>query len=303
MNSRCKPLIVALLAAWSLTAATAAAQTTLRYQFKEGDNLKYTIDQKMKMTMDIMGKAIDMNMNQTSDMVWSIKSVDSQGNAKIAVKFGRNKMTMDGPQGKTQVDSESTQEPDDPVGQILYKVIKGLSGLEVSGTISATGEYSDIKVPEKAVKELQNLPGGEMFGDMFSADGIKRMMSQSGLVMPKEAIEKGKTWKSKSDLKMPFGKMIAEIEYTYAGPTEKDGRMLEKITLKPKATIEPSPDAKFAMKLKSHEGSGAALFDNAAGRLLEVTNQQNMDMEIEVAGMTINQRIVQTTTMRLTEKK
>src|SRR5688500_13590443 len=170
MNSRSMlPFVVAALAAWSLTASPASAQTTLRYKFKEGDNLKYTIDQKMKMTMNIGGNAIDMNMNQSSDMTWTIKNVDSDGNAKITVKFGRNKMTMDGPQGTTQVDSDSTTEPDDPIGQILYKVIKGLAGLEMEATISATGEYSDIKVPEKAVKELQNLPGGEMFGDMFSA--------------------------------------------------------------------------------------------------------------------------------------
>ena len=303
MNSRCTSLVVAVLAVWSLTAAAASAQTTLRYKFKEGDNLKYTIEQKMKMTMNVMGNAIDMTMNQTSDMAWSIQSVDSDGNAKITVKFGRNKMTMDGPQGKVQVDSDSKQEPDDPVGQVLYKVIKGLSGLEMNATISATGEYTDIKVPEKAVKELQNLPGGEMFGDMFSGDGIKRMMSQSGLVMPKDPVEKGKTWKSKSDMKMPFGKLVAEVEYTYAGSTEKDGRTLEKITLKPKATIEPNPNAPFTMKLKSHDGTGTALFDNAAGRLLEVTNQQNMDMELEVMGMTINQRMVQTTTMRLADKK
>ena len=303
MNSRCRFLFAAAVTVWSFTAAAASAQTTLRYKFKEGDNLKYTIDQKMKMTMNIMGNAVDMNMNQVSDMVWSIKSVDSEGNAKIAVKFGRNKMTMDGPQGKTQVDSDSTEEPDDPVGQILYKVIKGLAGLEVTGTISATGEYSDITIPEKAIKELKNLPGGEMFGDMFTADGIKRMMSQSGLVMPKEPVEKGKSWKSKSEMKMPFGKMIAEIDYSYAGPSEKDGRTVEKITLKPKATLEPSPNAPFTMKLKSHEGTGTALFDNAAGRLLEVTNQQTMDMELDVMGMTINQRMVQTTTMRLADKK
>ncbi len=302
MNSRCK-LIVVTLVAWSATAATAAAQTTLRYQFKEGDKLTYTIDQKMKMTMNVLGNNVDINMNQISDMTWSIKSVDSKGNAQIAIKFGRNKMTMDGPTGKVQVDSESTEEPDDPVGQVLYKVIKGLAGLEVTGTISPTGEYSDIKVPEKAVKELQNLPAGEMFGDMFSSDGIKRMMSQSGLVMPKEPVEKGKSWKNKTENKMPFGKMTAEIDYTYAGAIDKDGRTLQKITLKPKATIEPNPNAQFTMKLKALEGSGTALFDNAAGRLLEVTNQQTMDMEIEIMGMTINQRIAQTTTMRLADKK
>src|SRR5688572_31452161 len=56
----------------------------------------------------------------------------------------------DGPQGKTQVDSDSTTEPDDPIGQILYKVIKGLAGLEMEATISATGRS------EEHTSELQS---------------------------------------------------------------------------------------------------------------------------------------------------
>src|SRR5205807_1173100 len=124
-------------------------------------------------------------------------------------------------------------------------------------------------------------------------------MSQSGLIMPKEAISKGKTWKSKSDMKLPIGKMIAEVEYTYAGTEDKDGRSLEKISLKPKATIEPDPNAPIALKLKSHEGKGTAYFDNTAGRLLETTVQQTMEMEAEVAGMAFTRKMVQTMTMRL----
>ncbi len=299
MISRRMSFVVAALAGWSLTAAAASAQTTLRYQFKEGDTLKYVLEQKMKMTMNVLGNNVDMTMDQSSDLSWIIQSVDKKGDAKITIKFGRNKMTLDMPTGKVEVDSNNTQEPDDPVGQVLYKVIKGLSGLEVSGKISPIGEFTDITLPEKALKELQNIPGGDMFGDMLSPDGLKRMMSQSGLVMPKDAVSKGAKWKSKNEMKLPFGKMVAEVDYTYDGPVEKDGRSLEKIGVKPKASIEPTPNAPFSLKLKSHEGGGTALFDNSAGRLLEVSNTQNMEMEIEIMGMTISQKMVQTMTMKL----
>ena len=104
MNPRYTSLVVAAL--WIVPAADASAQTTLRYKFKEGDTLKYTIVQKIKMTMNILGKTIEMSMDQTSEVVWSITSVDDNGNAKIAVKFGRNKMTVENPQGKTQVRRE-----------------------------------------------------------------------------------------------------------------------------------------------------------------------------------------------------
>ena len=297
MNAR--RTLVAVLAGWSLTAAGADAQTTLRYRFKEGETLKYVRDQKMTMTRNVMGKDLETTVEQASDLTWTVRSVDAQGTAKIAIKFGRNKMTMNTPMGKIEVDSNSTEEPDDEAGKIFYKVIKGLSGLEVSGAISPTGEYSDIKVPEKALQDLQNIPGAENFGDMFTPDGLQRMLSQSGIVVPKEPVSKGTLWKGKSELKLPFGKMLVEAEYTYAGAVEKDGRSLEKITLKPKATIAPNPNAPFTIKLKSHEAAGTALFDNNAGRLLEVTERQTTEMDVESMGVAISQKMVQTMTMKL----
>jgi uncharacterized protein DUF6263 len=303
MHSRKILLVVALLSAWSLAALPASAQTTLRYKFKDGENLKYVVEQKMKMTMSIMGKDIDMNMDQSSEMTWAVGKVDDKGNAQINVKFGRSKMNMTSPMGKVEVDSNSTQEPEDQLGQILYKVVKGLSDMEVSATVSPLGEFSDLKIPEKALKALQNIPGGEAFGDMLSPDGLKRMMSQSGLVMPKEPVTAGKTWNTKNEMKLPFGKMVAEIEYKYAGPVEKEGKTFEKIFLKPKADIQPGKDAPIAMKVKSQEGKGTALFDNTAGRLIEVTNQQNMEMEAENMGIAFTMRMTQATTMRLVDKK
>ena len=60
--------------------------------------------------------------------------------------------------------------------------------------------------------------------------------------------------------------MHVDIGYVYDGPVEKDGRSLEKITLKPKVSLQPDPDAKIEMKLKAQEGSGTALFDNSTGQ-------------------------------------
>src|SRR5262245_18721146 len=299
MISRPIALAVVGLAAWSLTAATASAQTTLRYKFKEGDTLKYVLEQKMKMTMNVMGNDIEINMDQSSDMAWSIGKVDDKGNAKITVKFGRQKMSMKSPMGNIEVDTNNSQEPDDPLGQTLYKVTKALAGVEVSGTVNPQGEYSHVVVPDKALKEFQELPGSANFGDMFSPDGIKRMLSQSGLIMPKEAVSKGKTWKNKTEMKLPIGKMLAEVEYTYNGPEEKGGHTLEKIALKPKATLEPDKNSPIAMKLKSHSAKGTAYFDNEAGRLQEVVTQQTMEMEADVMGMAFTQKMTQTMTMRL----
>ena len=138
---------------------------------------------------------------------------------------------------------------------------------------------------------------------MFSPDGLKRMMGQSGLVLPKEAVSKGEKWNHKMDMKLPFGKINAEFNYVYDGPSEKGGQTLEKIALQPKMTIDADPNAPFAMKMKSQEGGGHAFFDNKNGKLNEVTVNQTMEFEIEIMGQTLSQRMVQNVTTRLVDKK
>ena len=295
MTPRRIPLVAAL-AVWSLSPAAATAQTTLRYKFKQGDTFKYVMEQKMKMTRVVMGESSTMTAEQVSDLTWTVQGVDAAGNARITIKFGRNKMTMNLPTEKIEVDSAANREPDSELGRLYFKVMKKLSGLETSATVSPTGEFSDIALPEETLQELQKIPGANALGDAITADGLKRVMKQSGLILPKDPVSVGKSWTTRTDTKMPYGKLLADLECTYSGSVEKDGRTLEKLTLTPKVKIEPDAGAPIMVKLKSHQGSGAAYFDSSAGRLLEVSSQQTMEMDIDA---TISERIVQTSMMRL----
>ncbi|MCI0378612.1 MAG: DUF6263 family protein [Gemmataceae bacterium] len=271
------------------------AQTTLRFKFKEGDKLQYQLEQKMKMAMNVAGKEFGIDMTQHMDMGWIVGKVED-GVAQITIKFGKAKMAMDGPTGKVEVDSTSTEEPNDLIGKTLHQVVKTIGGLEFDCKMDATGEVKDAKIPAKALEALKNLPGGDQMGDLFSEEGLKKMI-QGGMILPKEAVAKGKTWNQKVSMKMPFGKMTGDIEFTYEGPIEKGGKHLEKIAMKPQVRIDADPAS--PIKLKSQEGKGVALFDNEAGRLLEMTSDQVMEMSIEANGMNLNQRITQKTIVRL----
>lgn len=299
MNTRRGMIVVAALAAWLLPPGAATAQTTLRYQFKQGDHLRFVREQNMKMTRKIMGTVADVTVDQQAELAWTIQSVDGQGNAVVAIKFGHSKTTMDGPMGMTVVDSKSEEPPDDPTGKVLHKVVRGLAGLEVNGAISSLGEFSDVKVPEKALKELRNMPGSDAFDDLLSADGLKRMVSQNALILPKQSVSPGSSWKSgKIEFKLPFGKSIVAEECTYGGTVTRGGRALEKISLKQQATLEPNPKLEFTVKLKSHEGAGTAWLDNAVGRLLETTLLESTEREFDLNGVAVNEKITQKTTLR-----
>jgi hypothetical protein len=274
------------------------AQTTLRFQFKEGDKLDYVLEQTMNMSTRVGDKDVKVTIKQSMDMAWEVLKVDKNGSGQVQMKFKHVKMDMDGPMGKVHVDSSNPKELDDPVGRTLSQVAGTLAGLEVTFTMDGTGSIKDLKMPEKVKNSLKSMSGADALGDLFSDEGLKRM-ANGGIALPKDPVAKGQTWKENVDMKMPMGRIKGQIQFTYDGPEEKDGNKLEKITAKPEIKIEPAPDAPFQMKVTAQEGKGTVYFDNEAGRIIEVTMIQNMEMTIDANNMNMKQDLKQNTSMKL----
>jgi hypothetical protein len=293
LRNRCVLLAGLILAAG---ASAASAQTTLRYQFKEGDKLPYVMEQKMKITMNILGMDIETKMDMLLEMSLNVVDVNKDGSVQMQFKVNSAKMNMDGPMGRIEVDSKDKLEPDDPVAKILSQVVKALGAMEMTGQMLATGETKDVKVSEATVKALQAVPGADKAGDVANADSLKAMLSS--IVFPTEAIDKGKTWTNKTESKTKFGHSITENTFTYEGTTEKDGATLQKISLKPNIKIESDPKAEIKINVKDVKGTGQILFDNKIGRLIESTTTQTTQMQINAGGIDIDQRVEQTTTLR-----
>ncbi|HEV3082447.1 MAG TPA: DUF6263 family protein, partial [Gemmataceae bacterium] len=225
-----------------VSAGPAEAQTTLRYKFKEGEKFGYTLDQKIKMTTSLMGRDFEVHKNHMADMTWQVLKVDKEGAGQIKLTFTRVKMDMDSPQGKVEVDSKKPRELTDPAGKVLSQVVSILGSLELTFTMEPTGEIKDLVLPEQVKTSLKNLPGAEGMGDLFSDEGLKKLV-HGGIVLPKEAVSQGKTWKQNVDMKLPMGRIKGDLQFTYEGPEEKDGKKLEKIGVKPDYKIESAPDS------------------------------------------------------------
>jgi hypothetical protein len=283
-----------------LFCSSAGAQTTLRYKFKPGDQLQYELRQDMTMAMNVGGMNIDMQMNQTIDVSWNIRAVDQAGNAKMTQKFERVRFTMEGgPIGKIAYDSKDGKDPEGPFGQAMGPILKAMAGSEFEMTMTPRGEIKDVNVPEKITDALKNLQGAAGFGNMFTEERLKQMTGQAGLQLPVEAVAKGKTWSSTLAMKMPFGKMTVNNLMTYEGPASREGKNLERVTIKPTVTLEGDGAAAIDVKIKSQDTMGAAYFDNTAGRLVETNLTQNMEMEVSVAGQNFTQVIKQNTSLKL----
>jgi hypothetical protein len=293
--------LVLLSAAGVCAAAPAPEQTTLRYRFKEGEKLHYVLEQNMTMDMNVAGQDVKMEMKQLLEMTWHVTGVDKDGKARMTQTITRLRFNMDGPTGTFEYDSKAGKEPNDPVGEQVAPFLKALVGADMTLTMDSRGRIGDVKLSDKFKEAIKNMPGAAAGNDFASEEGLKRLTSQGGLTLPAGAAAKGDSWSSKLESKTPAGNMVVDTKFTYEGPETRDGKKLDRVALRPTATLEPDPNAAFALKIKSQDAKGTARFDNAAGRLVETGVTQVMEMEVDAGGQTVLQTVKSTTTMKLAD--
>ena len=300
LHTRAASLALIATAIFSLLGGTAAqGQTNLSYKFKKGDKLNYTVATEIKGTASVGGMDIKTTQDQTMELIWTVKDVEG-GKADMVQKINqfRQKMDMPGGQG-FEFDSKTGKKPDGQIGKLVGPLFDAMVGAEISMKMDTQGETTDMKLSEKLMEAIKGNPALAAMGSAFSEEGMKNMMQQSSLVLPKEAIAKGKSWNKKVEVKMPFGVMKLDTTFTYAGPETRNNAMLEKIDTKSALTIEPVPGAGLAIKIKSSDVKGAIYFDNKAGRIVEFSQTQKMVMEISAGGQTFESSQDQTVSMKL----
>jgi hypothetical protein len=293
-----------LLAALLLTTGASVsgrAQTTLRYQFTKGEKLHYVLEQKVTMSV----KELSAEFGNIFDVTWTVQDVDAEGKAKMTHTFDRVRFKMGGGAiGKVEYDSQDGKQIEGPAGKALNPLFKAFTGAQISLTMDPQGKISNMVVPESLLQVLRKAPGaGAGLGELFSEEGLKKSMDRSRPLLPKDPVAKGAVWEQKLEEKTRAGVTRVEITNTLESPVKRDGKELEKVSMKPKITIEADPDAPVRYTVKSQDNTGAAYFDNAAGRLVE----SNMTVKIETiaafGGREVSQKMEQTVTLKLVPKR
>ena len=297
----CQGMRIILLAVFVTAARGSAAQgqTALRYQFKEGDQLRYILEQQIITTVSVKGKESDTKLNVIWDIHWNVLKTNAKG-AVVQIKIDRARMLLDGPGGKAAADSADKNEPEDAVRKNMARAVKLIASMDLRATFAPTGEVKDVKATEDSLKTIKYLGGATKEEDVLNSDIARSMLFAP--VLPADAIGKGKSWSIKTEVKAPFGTTTTENAYTYEGLLEKDGVKFDKLLLKPAMKIDPAPNAPLKVELKDFKGTGHAWFDNKAGRLIESATSQRTEMQLEAMGMTFSQTIEQSTVVRLKAK-
>jgi hypothetical protein len=290
-------LLIALVT--SLPVAPAQAQVTLQYKFKEGDKFHCVNEVKMESQMTLGEKDFTTKSSFTFDMTWKITEVGSDGKAKVVQTLDRIRYEQDGPQGKSEFDSKKAKEPTDPLGKVMVPLYKAMVGAEFKVTMSAQGEVSDIRLPQKVVDALKTMPGGKLVQETR-----KDFTGPGGLRLSKDAVKRGDSWKTRVEMKMePVGTLVMDTKYTYEGKGEGDRKHLERIALQPTLAADVAAGSPDKVKFTKQEGKGIAYFDNEKGRLVETSLVLKMELEITNEGQTVPVKLTQSHRTKLEPAK
>src|SRR3954452_14397744 len=313
-------LFIAVLAI--AVSSTFAAEEALRWKFKVGEKLDYTMVQDM--TMSVSGganPAMNQTMHQEMDMTWDVQGVDDKtGEAVIKQKFDRVKMKMTTPVGGFDYDSKS-ETPPMGLGAMIAPMYKAMTEGEFEITMTARGEVKDVKVPEQVLTALKNSPGAAQMGDIATPDGFKKMISQGALVLPETSPKKGDSWKTKVAMNNPqAGVQIIETTYRYEGTKQNKGTTFDVIkpelqmrfekkadgAATPDQPQQPTAQQPVRVDVKDQSSSGEVLFNIKAGRLASTTLNQKVTIESSGGGAATTLKIDQKINVKVTpagEKK
>jgi hypothetical protein len=294
-------LVVCALAAASTTAGTqpARAAETLRWKFKPGETLRYTMVQETTQGMKAMGQDFKTSINQTIDLHWSVKNVGGDGVAELSQTIDRVRTKVEGPGNAFEYDSQEGKEPEGQIANLLTPMLKTLVGAEFSFKMNGRGQLSDIKVPQKLLESLRQAGPAAGAGGFFSEEGMRNLISQSSLTLAEEPLEKGKTWPQQARIPVPMlGTMVLDKTYKFDGPTSQDAGV-DLILLETKVSLEPAADSNVAVRITSQKGTGEYTFDPNAGRVVSSKVNDKLQMSLSVMGQELEQSTDTVTRMTL----
>ncbi len=276
--------------------------TSLRWKFKQGEILHYTMNQSTTNSYKPKnGVEATSLMSQIVDLHWTVRSVSADGAADLTQTVDRIRTRIEGAGQPSafEFDSDSKQPPaDGPIAAQLVPLLKTLVGAEFTYKMSAMGELTDVKVPDTLMESVRqaNSGGGKT---VFSDEGMKNLVTQSGLTLPEKPIDPGGTWNHQNKVPLPLlGTMVMDKTYRLKGTDASPPRRAE-IELETRVTIQPAPQAGVALKIKSQDGKGEFAFDLDRGRVVSSRVEDLLVMTLSVQDQEIDQSTKTVTEMRL----
>jgi hypothetical protein len=287
-------------------------KVTLAWKFEKNKTFYQTMTTETKQTMKVMNNDVVQNQKQTFIFSWTPLE-EKGGKWTLEQKILGVKMDIDIGGSPIKYDSTSAS---GNASNPLSEFFKALVGSSFKVTIDPnTLKIDKIEGRDEFVRKLvvANKQMEPLLNKILSEDALREMAEPTFAVVPKETVEKDKTWKKETTLDMgPIGKYKNEYTYKYEGPDEKT--KLDKINVDTKLTYMPPektegvgglPFRIKSAKLESKNAKGTIWFNRDKGRVekTDMSLELGGKLEIEIGGQptTVDLEQKQTTTVETSD--
>jgi hypothetical protein len=281
-----------------LAQAGLAEEVELAWKLKAGDRFKVTRLQQTVSHTSVASKPVRTSVATTVAMTWNVDSVDDKGEAAITQSLDQISVTMDAGNGVVIFDSSAVGKPTGVVKTLADGVAPFL-GEKFTVTMSRRGEITALQPSDKLAKLFQG--NKEEAGGMqgFSLQGVAKLLQQPLILLPEDKVSEGSGWEAQRDLPSALGTLKQTLTYKFAGFGDQKEAKIARIELS--GTIAaPKAAAPDAPKLKASELTGTAQFDSEAGRLVEMTARQTLELTTVYANTPLSVKTESQVTTKLT---
>ena len=280
MNRILMILMLAIMTLPQIAFGQDSAQTNLVWQLPVGRKIDVVMKQNMDMNQQVGGQELATEMVSTNYMLWEIAEVNDAGIATVNSEIGRMTISVDGPQGKFEIDTDSEEELDGIAAGVADQ-IKKLIGEQFSQTMNAQGKILSVTMPDEF----------ESGNPMMTKESLSQLIKNASPVFPDKPVAVGETWNQKSETPMPggMGGMKIDSTYTYKGTEDVDGKTLDVVEIAMEMQFVAEEGSPIEIEITEQDTKGKMLFNSVKGHTQQINIDQKMTMKVTVGPQTIDQ--------------
>jgi hypothetical protein len=270
------------VACWALVLCASTAHAQVKLEWKHPEGMKETLEHTFKLaqTTTVMGMEIETSVEQVSTSTNSIGTKRADGTVPVETMVNTLKATVNAAGMGFSFDStdSAAKEPEEPQLRAAFAALKARVGTSYTVVLDKDGKVSAVEGLEKLLDQIQEKSpeAAEQVKAQLNVETVKRSESQHLDRIPDTLLRPGESWTRTEVQDLGSGQILTyEQHLEYVGTIEKEGKKLDKISLKTtNARFSISPNATLPAKVTSNdlkvgESNGTILFDREAGRIVE----------------------------------
>ncbi len=280
-----------LILAGYLTTAAFADEVRLERKYLPETKATTNVESNTKQILTIAGMDLETSSSRFIITTSQSGKRDAEGTLPIVTTIDKLQLDVSAPGGiKVMFDSgDPDKKADNALLEPILDVLRVAAKAKTTTLIDKENRIKAIEFPDNPAEKV-----GEDYRSQFDPEKRKKAAESERGNLPDKPVKPGDSWTHTADVDIGGGQTLTlETRYEYAGTEQKEGKTLDKITVKTTgARYAMDPSAKSPLKIKSSElkvasSEGSLLFDRGMGAIVESVSKLRItgDMKTEINAM------------------